>query len=29
MGTMSGGHYTSFVKRDEWLYFDDERCKRV
>ncbi len=29
MGTMHGGHYTAFVKKNEWLYFDDDRCKRV
>ena len=27
MGSMSGGHYTSFVKKNDWVYFDDERTR--
>jgi ubiquitin C-terminal hydrolase len=28
MGSMSGGHYTATVKKNEWLCFDDERVRR-
>jgi ubiquitin C-terminal hydrolase len=28
-GSMSYGHYTAYVKKDEWMKYDDETVKRA
>lgn len=27
MGSLSGGHYTATVKKNDWVCFDDERVR--
>lgn len=27
-GSMTFGHYTAYVKKDEWMKYDDENVKR-
>jgi len=28
-GTLTFGHYTAFVKKEDWLYYDDSSVRRV
>ncbi len=29
MGSLSFGHYTSFVKKDQWVYCDDQNIRKA